>query len=169
MELSLSLGFRSGKAGCWFPRGTLRGPGHAELTCTIGNGTGWMGYRDSSLGCQRQRGYAEISNLQAQECQTNLPAPGEGKPAERGLALQKSCLHSTATVETWTVTGSQVGLCHVPGCQCQRVTTLDNQIRHQHTWSQSPSAMIPIKSLAQKYHPGRRERREILGLSLNLI
>lgn len=115
----------------------------------------WVGWgrRDSSLGCQR--GSAEISNLQAQKCQLTFPTPGEGKPTEQELALQRPCLHSTATVETWTVTGSGVGLCHSPECQCGRVTMLNNQIRHQHRWSQSPSTMKPIKSLAQKYHPGQ--------------
>lgn len=50
-------------------------------------------------------------------------------------------------------TGSQVGLCHFPGCQYGRVTTLNNQIRCQHRWSRSPRTMMPIKSLEQKYDP----------------
>lgn len=87
------------------------------------------------------------------------PASGEGKPTEREFALRRSCLHSTATVGTWTVTGSQVRLCHFPGCQCRRGTVLSDQMRHQRRWSRSPSTMTPIKSLAQKYHPGREREK----------
>lgn len=130
---------------------------------------GW-GRRDSSLGCQRQRGSAEISNLQAQKCQTRLPSPWR-REANRARACPTKALPSFHSHRGNTdCNGKSGGLCHFPGCQCGRVTTLNNQIRRQHMWSQSPSTMMPIKSLAQKYHPGKeREGQSSVGLTLNLI
>lgn len=110
MELSLSLGVQEWQDWVLVPKGNSERP----WSCRA-----YLHHRQ----CHGSDGAAEIAPWGVRDKEALLrsqisrprnvrlasPAPGEGKPTERELALQRPCLHSTATVETRTVTGSQVG------------------------------------------------------------
>lgn len=61
MELSLSWGFKCGRAGGSVPMGNSESPRH-EMFPAPQQGVGW-GRRDSFPGCQRQRGLADFPSL----------------------------------------------------------------------------------------------------------
>lgn len=144
------------------PWGSRGGPSRADVPCTIQHRIKW-----SFLGYQRQRVSTEVPNLQAWrggDQQANLPRHlTRWADSTRELVLSMSCLCSREHSHWWKHglgTGKQVRLCHFFGCQRGRVTTLNNQIRYQHRWSQSPRTMMPMKSLEQKYHPGKKREKD---------